>query len=178
MQALPNDHWRAFVQFFINTGGRSATECAMMAGFSDRSRNSLEVQGHVLVHDARIQAAIQEQSRSALLGLAPLAVGAMRGVLENSGHKDHIRAALGVLDRTGLHAVSETKMTSTVTIERKEQITQTIQLCAELGLDAKALLSKMGVMIDADFNVVSDQEALPAPYNADEDEDLYTGGAP
>ena len=185
MQALPDDHWRAFVRHYVDTGGRSATECARIGGWSDKTDGALSVAAHRVLHDERTQAAIQEESRRALTALAPIAVGVIKQIMENPTHKDQFRAAQGTLDRAGLHAISgvEVKHSGSVMIERKEQITQTVQLCAELGLDAKALLSKMGIIVDAEFNVVSDLDALPAPTHevmetVIDDDDLYVGAAP
>lgn len=179
MLALPNDHMRAFVQCFVDTGGRSATEAARMAGYSDNSSLSLRVHANRLAHDSRIQAAIQEQARNMMTAAAVMAVGTITTIAANPTHKDQLRAALAILDRTGLHAMTENKTTVEVSINRDEQIREVIAMCKEVGMDPRKVLGERGIVLDAEFQVVSDKAALPAPKPLEDwDDDDFTGTAP
>lgn len=178
MIALPTDNQRAFVQHWVQSGGRSAAECARIAGYSDPGTNAINVIAHRLAHDEKIQAAILEESRKMLQGLAPMAVGVITNVLGNPSHKDNLKAAGMVLDRVGMHAKLETLNTTRNIEDRTTQIREAVELCRELGMDPRKLLGKFGVQLDAEFKELP----APEPDNVIDaeftDENLFEGAAP
>ena len=153
MLALPTDGMRAFVYAMLDTGGQNQMLCAKESGYTGTER-TLAVTGHRLAHDERVQAAIQEEARRRLNAGAILAVNTVLSIAANATHKDQLRAATAILDRTGLHTTSEHK----VTVERSEDERAIIREIMEYGkkfnLDVKALLGAQGIdieTIDAEF---------------------------
>lgn len=173
MLALPNDNQRAFVQRFVETGGRNHSECALAAGYDG---SAIHVTGHRLAHDENIQKAIQEEARKMMTAASVMAVGTVMSIASNAAHKDQLQAATAILDRTGLHAIAENKNTLSISVDRKQEIADVIAMCKQIGWDPRTVLGKHGIVLDADFTVVEDLAALPMPEDYD-DEDLFTGAA-
>lgn len=109
MRALPNDRWRAFVEFYIaqtftnknrdNYGAQAAA--ARAAGFG-KPKTTPRAMAHIawrLMSDDRMIAAIAEESRKLLRAGAPDAVKAVKNGVRDSSHKDHARFVGMVLDR-------------------------------------------------------------------------------
>ena len=104
MKALPNDKWRAFVEFYLlEEPGRGAqTNAARRAGFGSPRSKPIDMAhiGWRLMRDERMQAAIAEEARKLLRGSAPEAAKALIGLIRNPDHKDHARAIGMMLART------------------------------------------------------------------------------
>src|ERR1700738_3495715 len=104
MKALPNNRWRAFVEFYLlePPGYGAQTRAARRAGFgTDRTKPLYMARmASRLIHDSRIQGAIDEESRLMLRDGAPEALKALQNLVRNPEHKDHVRAVAMVLART------------------------------------------------------------------------------
>jgi hypothetical protein len=109
MRALPNNRWRAFVEFYVlgsftnsrkNNHGAQA-EAVRKAGFGGpKTKPSILGQiGWKLMRDDRIIAAVAEESRKLLRSGAPEAVKALLNMVRDPDHKGHERAIGMVLDR-------------------------------------------------------------------------------
>lgn len=100
---------RAFVLNIMAQGDRNATRAAKDAGYSEVSPGSLRVQAHNLWHNEDIQEAIHEEATRRLKGLLPMAVNTIATIMENpqEGGAVRLKAAHGVMDRAGIHAVTE-----------------------------------------------------------------------
>src|SRR5262245_53088381 len=64
-----NERQRKFVRAVIDLGRGGVvdnTKAAEIAGYSTNSRGALRVTAHTLAHDARIQAAVLEESRKSI----------------------------------------------------------------------------------------------------------------
>jgi hypothetical protein len=109
MRALPNNRWRAFVEFYLlgtvanknknNHGAQAAA--ARQAGFGT-PRSTPHVMTHMawkLMRDERVIAAVAEEARKLLRSGAPEAVRAALNGVRNPEHKDHARFVGMVLDR-------------------------------------------------------------------------------
>jgi len=171
MKALPGDAWRAFVMAMVNTGGKNHTECLRLAGY-EGDKDYLKVRAHLIVHDPRTQAAIQEVGRSrfrsltldATLVLAE-AMTAQKAIVTKDGVDGYepdwttrVKAANSVLDRGGLHALSEHHVTVTKTLSREEKIMEIAKLAKMLGKDPKDLLGNMADAIEGDFETIKEIE--------------------
>jgi hypothetical protein len=107
MRALPSNRWRTFVSHYLmlppsRVGVFSnQAEAARRAGFGTaRSHvNTMARIGYRLVQDERIQAAIAEESRKMLRGGGFEAVKQLLAIVNNSEHKDQIKAIGMVLAR-------------------------------------------------------------------------------
>lgn len=170
MKALPNDRWRAFVMAMVNMGvGVNHAECARMAGFDDggNSEGYSKVQGHHLSHDPRVQAAIQEVGRSRLRALTTEAIKCLSEGLtatKIAGKFDtevpdwaaRRATADSILDRGGLHALSEHHVVVTTTKTREEKLIEIAKLAKLLGKDPKELLGNMADALEGDFSIVKE----------------------
>src|SRR5262245_21472669 len=104
MKALPNDRYRAFVEFYLlEKPGRGAqTADARRAGFGKPRTTALSYAqiGYRMLRDERVVAAIAEESRKLLRAGAPDAVKRLHNVINDPEHPGHIRAVAMLLDRT------------------------------------------------------------------------------
>jgi hypothetical protein len=145
MQALPNNKWRNFVEFLVmeKPGYGAQVNAARRAGFGHARTTPLNMASIAsrLMGDARIQAAIAEESRKLLRGGAVEAVKAVHNGIRNPNHKDHARFVAMVLDR-----VDPVETTHMVKVEHKEQIEITniaeklLHISLTFGLDPEKVL--------------------------------------
>jgi hypothetical protein len=109
MRALPNDRWRAFVEFYLletyrnrhknNYGPQAAA--ARKAGFG-KPKTTTRAMAHMawrLMRDDRVIAAVAEESRKLLRSGAPEAVKAVLNGVRDSSHPAHARFVDMLLSR-------------------------------------------------------------------------------
>ena len=131
---------RNFVWALFEQGNRDCTAAARKAGYADTP--NLKMTAHALWHDERIQAAIHEEGQRRLNGMVPMALERLASILENP-QTDAAAGLKGVnmiLDRAGLHAVSERKTTVEHSISDPGTIDRIRLLAASLGVDPERLL--------------------------------------
>jgi phage terminase small subunit len=143
---------RAFVEAMLVTGGNNHKLCAMMAGYTGND-NTLRVTAHRLAHDSNVLAAIREEGDRRIRASVVMATSRLVSIAENStDEKVALKAIDMVLNRSGLHALTEHKVSierPTDGVEIKQRI---VALAKELGLDPAKLLGHNAQM-----------SALPAP---------------
>src|SRR5262245_43425471 len=110
MKALPNDRWRAFVNFYLletakngakNNYGAQAM-AARKAGFGrpgTKNRSMAHVAWEIM-RDDRMIAAISEESRKFLRAGAPEAVKAVLAGVRDPNHPSHAKFVSMLLDRS------------------------------------------------------------------------------
>jgi len=109
MRALPNDKWRAFVEFYLLETARNThknnygaqARAYRLAGFGSPKTKPIGM-AHVawrLMRDDRMIAAIAEESRKLLRSGGPEVVKAWRDMVRNPEHPGHARAVLAGVDR-------------------------------------------------------------------------------
>lgn len=145
---------RAFVIAMLETGEDNHTRCAMMAGYGG-TESSIRVQAFRLAHDEKIQAAIVEQAGRRMKTGAIMATGTLLSIAKNPVHKDQLKAAVEILNRSGLHAITETKHTVEHTINDKAMVAKVVELAKGLNIDPKVLLGQYGVVLDAEFTEIA-----------------------
>jgi hypothetical protein len=109
MRALPNNRWRAFVEFYLletytnnnkdNYGAQAAA--ARQAGFGT-PRTTPRSMAHMawrLMRDERMISAVAEETRKYVRSIAPEAAKAVQNGVRNPDHKDHARFVAMALDR-------------------------------------------------------------------------------
>lgn len=148
------DRQRAFVVAYCEHPNFSHHQLAKIAGYAATNENVLRVCGHNLMHNEKIIAAINEEASSRLRGAGILGVSVMIAIASNPAHKDQLKAATALADRTGFHAMSEHK----VTVDDKrpqtkqEMIAAIVQLGREQGMsDADIKKWTGGEIVDTDF---------------------------
>lgn len=150
---------RAFVMHLLDLGGRKNTEAARRAGYSG-NENTVTVTAYRLTHDPLVLAAIKEEGEKRMHSGAILATSVLLEVAGDVLHKDRVKAALAILDRIGLHAQSEHKVTVTNTGDEKAMVERITQLALQLGIEPQRLLGGPAP-IDAEFvEVMTGTEGL------------------
>jgi phage terminase small subunit len=164
MRNLPTDRMRAFVCAMLETGGRSHTECAALAGYSTVSNNSLKHDAHRIFHDERVQAAMTEEAGRRLKSGQILAVSKLLDIIQNGKDSDSLKAQEMLFNRTGMHATSEHKVSVTQVSQTDDEIRNRIlHLAKNLGLDPQKLFKEHGIE-EAEFTEVPPTSlALPTP---------------
>jgi hypothetical protein len=141
MQALPNDRWRRFVLELMGQAKRNYSAAYVAVGFSSRSPNAVRVEAHRMAHDVRIQEAIQEEGGRRLKALLPMALDVVEQIMTDPNNKDAAKAAFGVMDRAGLGAATEHKIT--VGLANDTEMLARIKVLAERnGLSLSQLLGE------------------------------------
>ena len=155
MLALPNDRQRAFVAALFDEeaplkGGGLFLYAARKAHYGNAdgttSDHALSVIASRVAHDARVQAAIAEYSRTTLRTVSPEAIRALKEVIRNPKHRDHMRAISAIADR-----VDPIEQAHTVKIEdyrrpSPEAIEATIKRIEQLA--ERFLLPKPPLLIE------------------------------
>lgn len=135
---------QAFVLALMKQGDRNSTQAARTAGYSEKSPNSLQVQGYRLWHDEAIQEAIHEEASKRIKGMLPAAVAAVGEILENpqEGGATRLKAAQVIMDRAGIHAVTE-RINHNEPIETNpDQMKRIIALAQVVGVPIERLLGQ------------------------------------
>ena len=160
--AVLTDKQRAFVQAYCEHPNYDNAPLVKEAGYGDSTLVSARVTGYRLMHNEKILAAINEEASKRLRGSGILGVSVMMQIAANPAHKDHLKAATALADRTGFHALSEHK----VTIDdkrpksRKEMVQQMIAMGREQGMSNDQIkVFGAGEIVDADFVEVSEVDA-------------------
>lgn len=171
MEAL-TDRQRQFVLALIQTGC-SQSKAAELAGYRG-GPDTWKAVGWRLAHDSRVQAAIHEEAQKLIRTTSVMAIKVVEGLAQdrNVDPKVRLKAATELLNRSGLHAQSEHKVTVERHLSDKEVRSQIVAFARELGLDPRSVLGA-AFPIDAEFEVVEPaREALEPPASADGLEDL------
>jgi phage terminase small subunit len=150
---------QAFIVAIMELGTRDFTRAAAAAGYSEGgSHGALKVTAFRLAHDPRIQEAMFEFSQRRMNSGGPIAVDVVFEIMTDPTHKDRLKAAQIFLDRTGLHAKSEHKVTvEDVSKTDEAMVARFLHLAKQNKMpieQIRATLEGTGVVIDADFTVV------------------------
>ena len=171
MRAL-NERQRAFVIAYFAHGNRD--QAAVDAGYSGQKGDGVNRErAHWLTHNAKVQAAIQEYAKTtALIEMLPQAMISLARISKFGEDKDQLKAVEMITNRTGVHAVTESKITVEHT-DRLDQLKLLIRAAIEEGKDPRAYIGESPDVTDADFAMVEAEMAkLPAPTSLDGLEDL------
>lgn len=162
MRAL-NERQRAFVIALIEMGGINFSRAAFAAGYGNGNVESASVQGHRLAHDETILAAIHEEAHRRLRSGAVMAVQTLLEIAndQTAKHGDRLKAVEMLLNRSGLHAVTE----HNIKVERHDvtdegMIKRITLLAQKQGLDPAKLLGSAGVVLEGEFQEVSKDKTV------------------
>ncbi len=148
---------RAFVVAKVHFGCKNA-EAARRAGYSKNKPGDAKVTAYRLAHSDEVQAAIIEESRKVISSEGPRSIRTLVEIRDDRAKepKDRIKAAIELLNRGGLNAVSEHHLTVEHQMTDAEKDRRILALCQELGLPDTAA-RKMLIApdaIDAEFTEV------------------------
>lgn len=153
-EKLGSDRQRAFVLCYLQQGDRNAAAAYRSAGYQCADEYAKQ-EAYRLLQDPKIQEAIQEQASRSLYALAPMALKVLGDIIENPQEKggDRLKGALGVLDRAGLHAKTETVTTLQTDTETLELIRQ---LAKANNIPLENLLgSRLAKTVDVEFEDIT-----------------------
>ncbi len=157
MQALPTDKQRRFVMALYDEeapakGDGLLIYAARAAGYGTATSTdkALSVMANRVVHDPRTRAAIAEYSHAVVRTLPPEAVKALKEVIRNPKHRDHMRAINAVIDR-----VDPVEHVVKVQDDRPPSLAATQEVLARIAeLARRAGLPAPRPPIDAEYSVV------------------------
>lgn len=158
MRALPNDRWRAMVEWLIESGSNNLTEAARQAGFADTP--NLKVTASRIGQDERFIAAKAEYGQGKMANLLPLALKAMEEMVADPEHRQRFQAADRILNGSGLHPKTEVHHVQQLTSE--EMITKIRSLAEFLKVDPSVLLGGGPVTPLVDVTPRTEEDARKA----------------
>lgn len=145
---------RKFVQVLYENPGIDGVKALRKIGYMGNMEAAKKMSFR-LRHNVKVLDAIAEYGRHEYQAKLSLAVGAADEILRDPKHRDRVKVLHGVLDRVGMHTVSETRVTHQISIEDMKH-----QLRALLAKPAlKTLLpspNEEPVVLDAHFTEVKD----------------------
>src|SRR5580704_19778360 len=104
MRALPNNRWRAYVEYYLleKPGHGAQTAAARKAGFGTPRTTPLNMAriASRLARDERMVAAVAEEARKIVRGGAPEAAKALLALVRDPEHRDHAKGIMAILART------------------------------------------------------------------------------
>lgn len=152
MRALSEGH-RAFVLAYIAIGGRSQTEAAIMAGYSDTPRCA-GVTSTRIAHRQDVQDAIfEEMKKQGRIDLVSRYANVR--LIADSSPKDEVRlkANLELMNIAGLGGVTRHEVVIEDRRSTKDILEEIKRLASETGDEGKLIA---GDIIDAEFEEVTD----------------------
>lgn len=168
MQKL-NERQRLFVLNLMEFGDDNFTRAARAAGYTDTGdpkTTAIRLQAHKLAHDPRIQEAMLEEAKRRLQGGLILAVSTLVTHVRSADPKVALKAAEMLMNRGGIHALSEHKVNVEHTLNEEEMVKSIEMMAQKMGIDPSSLLGDAGVkqlppprqvpidVIDAEFEEV------------------------
>jgi hypothetical protein len=148
MLALPTDRMRAWVDAVVRLGAGHKV-AAKIAGYSGNAA-TLAVCGHRLAHDERVIAALAELARKMVRAATIASVRYLAGLVENedADHRDRVKAAQLILDRGGLPAHTEHKLTIEDSRTDQQKIDELRAFAQRLRIDERTVLGEAGYPAD------------------------------
>ena len=176
MKAL-NEKQRKFVVALLSQSQLNYSEAAERAGYKSENNDSLRNTAHRLAHDAKVLAAIQEESSKRLHAAVGMASERLVLMAQEPG-KDQFKAITAVLNRGGLHEKTETRHTVDVGGDAKNLIARVAQLALLIGMDPTKVLGRAGVALPPPDPIDAEYTDLTPSTGADEEEVLRQNDAP
>lgn len=143
---------RGFVFAMISDPLATPTEWARAAGYDEGGSD--RVAGHRLSRSAKIEAAANELARAHLSTFGPaLGIGVMMMVARNPDHKDQLKAAAMLANRTGFHETTEHVVVSKVERTPKaidQRIARALEKLEKLGR-----VPKLPAPLEGEFKVIN-----------------------
>ena len=135
---------QAFVNVIMERGNRNVTDAARAAGVVAKNEASLRSRAYQLWHDDDVQEAIEEEARRRIKGMLPAAVKVAGDILENpqEGGATRLKAAQVIMDRAGIHAVSERINHNEAIEANPDQMKRIIALAQIAGVPIERLLGQ------------------------------------
>ena len=143
--------------------GALAEVAGYAAGPAGPGSAQLRVVGSQVMHRERVIAAINEEASKRMRGGGAIGVDAVIKIALNPAHKEHLKAALALMDRTGFHAMTEHKVVvDDKRPQSKQELIEAVKSVArELGLYDATIAKMTGEnVVDAEFVEVANEPEI------------------
>ena len=148
MRALPNNQWRAFVEFYLleKPGHGAQTRAARQAGFGNPNTTPLNLAriASRLMRDDRIVAALTEEARKIVRGGGVEASKALMNLVRDPEHRDHARAIAMVLARTDPEIQRHDLQVTHKILDPVEEELEELRAARAIGATREKLLELFG----------------------------------
>jgi phage terminase small subunit len=191
-----NVRQRVFIEHYVQNGG-NGTAAAKAAGYSLKNAR---VSAHRLLRSESVANEINKQIKVKVRNLAPRAVSTVEEVMGDKQHKDRLRAARTILERSDPAPRTDVQNTVNVLVQQQqpsgdELALKVMRLAKEVGWSDEMLRSALGhntnflqleqqlrdepvvdeiaepAIIDVQAEAVADVVDEPEPEDEDGDED-------
>jgi hypothetical protein len=154
---------RAFVMAMVELGGRDFAAAAAQAGYTGTT-HVRQAMASRLAADPRVQEALVEEAKALARSSSLLATAEMVKMLNDVrvSAKDRLTAMTRIISLAGMDPEKQVHVKHDIEVAptTREQIDRVIALCRDTGMDPRKLLGRAGVVLDAEFKVVSDRTGL------------------
>lgn len=150
-----------YVLASLQLGGRNDAEAVRIAGYDTKYPDQM---GYSLKRNPKIIEALREEAERRLTGGAMLAASALVAIVLNPLHKDHYKASVELLNRSGLEHIQKIEVNHSDNRGRDELIKDIVRMALDQKMDPSKLLGydpfKKGEVVEAEFTevVMSDEE--------------------
>jgi len=112
---------------------KSKREVLHLSGYKG-NRQAAEKYAQRLTKNYLVQEALKEAALCQLAGLIPKVTMALSNIVDDPEHPSHFRAVDGVLNRVGLHDVTETKKTVTHAVDVRDLVAKIRSMAERLNI--------------------------------------------
>jgi hypothetical protein len=148
MRALPNNRWRAYVEYYLleKPGHGAQTAAARKAGFGTPKTTPLNMAriASRLARDERMVAAVAEEARKIVRGGAPEAAKALLALVRDPEHRDHARGIAMVLARTDPEVARHDVNVTHRIVDPDQEAIEELRALRSLGTPRAKLLELFG----------------------------------
>jgi phage terminase small subunit len=144
MRALP-ERMRSFVRHYVLDYEHGAPGRAYLAAGYQASKENARTDAWKLLQDERIIAAIAEEAKKVLRSGHPMAVKVIHEIMADVNHKDRLKAATALLERSDPTSTSHRiDVTHKVEISADEEALQELAALRQLNVTRDELIELFG----------------------------------
>ncbi len=156
-----------FVIASLILGGGNDAEAARVAGYAPEFAKQ---QAYTLMRKPSVVAALKEEAELRITGGAMLASSALVAIVKNPLHKDHFKACIELLNRSGLQFIQKHEVIHTDNRAAAELVRFIKTMAQKNNLDPATLLGYDDGVVDAAFTEVkNDLSSIMAPEDDEAD---------
>jgi phage terminase small subunit len=161
-----------FVIASLMLGGSNDAEAARMAGYEVTTARQ---QGWIVSRKPNVIAAMREEAERRIQGGALLASSALVAIVHNAQHKDHFKACIELLNRSGLQFIQKSEVIHTDNRTAAELVNFIRVMAKKNGIDPATLLGNDEPPAIENLNVVEGEfkevdQDLSAMLGEDDDD--------
>ncbi len=163
LRALPDIKERNFVAAYVENGG-CASQAAADAGYLGTNPRSLASIGYRLLQRERVHEAVIAYSKKVLRSLTPKAINVVKSLLDDVTHKDRLKAAQQILDRSDTK-VTQIDQTVTVKFDPQRDSIEYLKHLKSLNAPHEMLLAEFGPLgLEHYENLLAKEDAIDAEF--------------